>query len=97
MEATSFGECVCGRPRSEHSAAALASVKSSHSTALNSPELRARFVKDECVSCEEYVLDMGNDVPFGQCVCGESKSKHSQLALAVRRRPSRDEAATGVC
>lgn len=89
-----FGTCKnCGAHRSEHSDAALVAGTAKggkFNRAKSDAEVRKGFEKtsawadrDVC-SCDKYVVDMSPGVPFGQCVCGEPKAKHSDAALAAR-------------
>jgi hypothetical protein len=80
----SFGTCVCGRPRAEHSEAALAAAAGGGkgTTRMDSGEVRAKFVQKEYAECEEYEVLVGdNSVAFGTCVCGRPRSEHSPDAL----------------
>ena len=92
MNASRFGECKCGKLRAEHSALAVSSkVKSSNAT-IDSDALHRKFTQCELVECEQYVLDMLTPgVPFGQCLCGEPKRKHSAEALQPRRRSAKED------
>ena len=47
-------------------------------------EKTASWADRETVDCQKYVVDMSPGVPFGQCLCGEPKAKHSDEALAAR-------------
>jgi hypothetical protein len=80
-----FGTCVCGRPRTEHSEAALAAgatLGGKGTTRQDSAEVRAKFVQKEYADCEEYVVLTGdNSAAFGTCVCGRPRAEHSPEAL----------------
>lgn len=86
----SFDTCVCGEPRSRHSPDALeaAAVISEKRKARASAEVRKGFAKRaawderECVDCERFELDLDPSAPFGQCVCGQPKAKHTDAAMA---------------
>jgi len=85
MGSASFGECVCGRPKADHTPEALAATdKASKGNAVvDARILRAQFVQNQLVDCAAYQIDMKTPgVPFGQCVCGQPKAKHSEAALA---------------
>ena len=92
MNASRFGECKCGKLRAEHSALAVSSkVKSSNAT-IDSDTLHRKFTQCELVECEQYAVDMLTPgVPFGQCLCGEPKRKHSAEALQPRRRSAKED------
>ena len=95
MEASRFGDCQCGRPRADHTNLALGAHggrATSISTVVDSDELHKKFSKCEYIECEMYEVDMSNEVPFGQCLCGEPKTKHSEAAF--RRRSSKEQAPT---
>lgn len=84
MNAQIFATCVCGAPRSEHSDAALGSKVKSQAL-VDSEEVRSRLVqKTAVVACEKFEIDMAPGVPFGTCVCGEPKVRHSEKALQRR-------------
>ena len=78
--------CTCGAHRSEHSDAALArgadaAAKAKDGGLVDSAKVRSRFVQRTCVDCALFELDLDPAAPFGQCVCGEPKAKHSEAAL----------------
>lgn len=93
MKSANFGECVCGWPRAQHSAAALAaaSLKEEKTTCMDAEELRKQFVQKELAACTKYVVNM-QAANFGECVCGRPKAEHTAAALggdqaeATRRR-----------
>lgn len=92
LNADGFGVCVCGAARAEHSEAALAAAaaKATSGKRAESPDVRKGFTKTaawedrETVQCDAFVLDMAPGAPFGMCVCGAPKAKHSDKALAAR-------------
>lgn len=92
MHATRFGECLCGRIRTEHTAEALVAVRGGNNSTVSAAELRKSFVHQVAASssaCDEYEIDMvSENVPFGQCVCGEPKAKHAESAFKSRSRSS---------
>uniref|UniRef100_A0A7S0QA62 Uncharacterized protein n=1 Tax=Coccolithus braarudii TaxID=221442 RepID=A0A7S0QA62_9EUKA len=80
MAATNFGDCMCGRPRSEHTDIALTPVTPQKATTVDDKELRKKFVQKESADCVKYVLNM-NSANFGECICGRPKAEHSVAAL----------------
>ena len=88
MNAQRTAECFCGALRAEHTDAALQiETASNKAKAVNSAEVRLRFVQKTCVECDEFELDMDPCAAFGTCKCGESKAMHSESAFV--RLPSR--------
>jgi len=91
-----FGTCVCGRPRAEHSEAALqaGAEKAGKAKRQESGEVRAGFEKTaawedrKTVDCATYTLDMDPNAPFGQCTCGQPKALHSDAALGLTCAPA---------
>ena len=82
MNSAAFGECMCGAPKADHTPEALAAGdKARANTIVDSEALRQKFVTAETIECEAYEIDMVTvGVPFGQCVCGHPKSKHSEVS-----------------
>jgi len=91
-----FGTCVCGRPRAEHSEAALqaGAEKAGKAKRQESGEVRAGFEKTaawedrQTVDCPKYILDMDPNAPFGQCMCGQPKALHSDAAIGLTCAPA---------
>ena len=91
MQSATFGACQCGRLRSEHSAEALRAASKLGGATVDSDELVRTFSICETVECDEYVIDMLTPgIPFGQCLCGEPKSRHGVAALRPRRRSTKE-------
>ena len=84
MQSSRFGECICGRLRAEHTRAALTANSSRAANIADEEKVRLSFIQREVVDCERYELDMAPGVPFGQCVCGQPKAKHSEVRASVR-------------
>lgn len=81
-----FGECMCGRPKAEHSPEALAKNAAAGQTAgttrRNSGEVRQGFVQKAKVTCARYEPDMTAG-EFGVCRCGAKRAEHTDAALAA--------------
>jgi len=90
MLSSRFGECTCGLKRSEHTAEALGADGKSSANLVDSDALHKKFTSTETVECELFEIDMRPEVPFGQCLCGETRQKHSSAALQPRRRGSKE-------
>ena len=93
LSAGTMGECKnCGAPRREHTAQALAGAADAgkaNAKVVDAEMVRKRFVQREEVQCREFQLDMNEGVPFGTCICGQPKSKHSDgAARGAVRAPS---------
>jgi len=82
-----FGTCMCGRPRAEHTAAALAVKGGMGTTRADSAELRKKMVQREKADCPVFRLNMDPRVPFGTCMCGRPKAEHTEAALAAEAGP----------
>ena len=83
LNAANFGECICGRPKAEHTDAALKACKAVGDArgGLGEDELREKFTAKEKTDCEKFVLDMSPGAPFGTCICGRLKKDHTAAAL----------------
>ena len=89
LQSASFGECICGEPKANHSPAALSAGEAAKAQVVDSEEVRARMVSNQKVAeCRKYEVLMGDKVAFGTCVCGRPRGEHSEAALAagVERR-----------
>jgi len=85
MEAKTFGECICGEPKANHTAEALAAGEKSKAALKAEDEVRSKMVQHgNYCDCDVYEIDMCAEV-FGTCVCGEPKNKHSPAALEAGR------------
>jgi len=86
LESANFGECICGRPKAEHSPEALAknaaAGKTAGTTRQDSGEVRERFAQKEKVSCTKYEPDLTGG-EFGMCKCGAKRADHTDAALAA--------------
>ena len=72
MQAETFGECMCGWPKADHSKEALSKQAAPKEKALrNSEDLRNRMVKRELAKCEKYVVNL-QSANFGECVLPRS-------------------------
>jgi len=80
MQAANFGECVCGRPKAEHTAEALKGAETERQ-AVDEEELRKKMTAREKTTCKEFVLDMDPNAPFGQCTCGRPKKEHLETSI----------------
>lgn len=86
LASANFGECMCGRPKAEHSPEALAknaeAGKVAGTTRQDSGEVRERFTQKVKVSCTRYEpnLTAGD---FGVCKCGAKRVDHTDAALAA--------------
>ena len=82
LKALNFGECMCGKPRGEHTDLALIAggVRTSPK-AVDEDALRERMTKRETVDCNHYRPNM-EAAAFGECVCGQPRAAHSSAALA---------------
>lgn len=81
IEAATFGECMCGRPKAEHSESAL--------SAKYQPVSRqsSRAVSDDVApqsgtssACDKYQINL-EAASFGECICGFPKSAHNEAAF----------------
>lgn len=92
MEAATFGDCICGRPKADHSDAALGTK--SGLKRVDSGELRKKFVQKEMADCKVYRVNM-ESANFGECICGQPKAEHTDEALkaseATRKGESEEE------
>ena len=78
----SFGECVCGRPRADHSEQALRAAgqyASPKTVVRDEKKLRERMTRRETVECTAYRPNLKGS--FGECVCGAPRAAHSDAAL----------------
>jgi len=91
MNAANFGECVCGRPKAEHTDAALKGLVEDASSKVDEAELRRKMTAKAKTDCTEFRLDMNPSAPFGQCICGRPKKEHSDAALK-KAEPSQPKA-----
>ena len=82
MQAVEFGQCVCGEPKANHSAAALAAGEATKVAKVDDAEVRARMVQRQKADCLRYEVAMGES-GFGTCVCGRPRAEHSEAALAA--------------
>ena len=84
MQAETFGECMCGWPKSAHTAEALAKKvdEKVEVKRVNSEDLRGKLQAKHTCSCERYVVNMQSD-NFGECMCGQPKAAHSAAALSA--------------
>lgn len=86
LQSSNFGECICGRPKAEHSPEALAKNATAGQTAgttrRDSGEVRSKFAQKEKVTCPKYVPDMTAG-EFGVCTCGAKRADHTDAALAA--------------
>lgn len=86
LESANFGECMCGRPKSEHSPEALAKNAAAGQTAgttrRDSGEMRKNFAQKDKVSCPKYEPNLTGG-EFGVCMCGAKRADHTEQALAV--------------
>jgi len=82
-----FGTCMCGRPRAEHTAAALAAKSGMGTTRADSGELRKKMVQREKADCTEFRVNMDPSLPFGTCMCGRPRAEHTDAALATDAAP----------
>jgi len=82
-----FGTCMCGRPRAEHTEAALAVKGGMGTTRADSGELRKKMVQRTKADCPVFRLNMDPSVPFGTCMCGRPKAEHTEAALAAEAGP----------
>ena len=82
MNASVFGMCVCGQLRADHSEAALAAGdKAKANAAVDSEDLRKKFVQRQKVACLKFEVDM-NASTFGVCAnCGALRADHDDAAL----------------
>ena len=82
LKALAFGECMCGRPRADHTDAALAAGGEDFSPKKVESEdaLRERMTRKETVECTLYRPNL-NALNFGECQCGEPRVAHSSAAL----------------
>ena len=81
MGSINFGECKCGKPKAEHTAAALAAADTSNAANLTSPgTLQRKFLQKERAECSKYVVDMRAS-ETAVCICGAPRSSHSVAAL----------------
>merc|ERR1719159_262948 len=78
-----FGTCMCGRPRAEHTEAALAVKGGMGTTRANSAELRAKMVQRTKADCTEFRINMDPSLPFGTCMCGRPRAEHTEAALCA--------------
>jgi len=83
-----FGTCMCGRPRAEHTEAALrGGAVSLKLNKTGSAELRAKMVQREKVSCAAFRVSMDPSLPFGTCLCGAPRADHTEAALSADAGP----------
>ena len=82
LNAAAFGECECGRPRAEHSRAALQSGErpTSPTRKLDEAALREQRTRRETVNCLEYQPNLTART-FGECMCGQPRALHTNAAL----------------
>eukprot|EP00965_Chrysotila_dentata_P148277 4894959-Pleurochrysis_carterae.AAC.3 len=97
MNAENFGDCLCGKPKSEHKASALQGEQRGTPTIVDSEEVRARFAQNEATTtCTKYRVNVQAE-NYGECVtsrigsilkpevavclCGRPKSEHAASAL----------------
>eukprot|EP00967_Tisochrysis_lutea_P065219 scaffold84724_cov30-Tisochrysis_lutea.AAC.2 len=82
-----FGQCRCGRPKAEHTAAALSGAAKAGLAAAKKRDdevVRAQMAARDVRGCDHYVLDMDPSAQFGHCAnCGLAKSEHSDKAIAA--------------
>jgi len=78
-----FGTCMCGRPRAEHTEAALTVKGGMGTTRADSAELRKKMVQRAKASCLEFRVNMDPSLPFGTCMCGRPRAEHTEAALAA--------------
>lgn len=81
LKAASFGECKCGRPRSEHSDAAL-KAGALHSSKAKPDEaaLVESMTHRDKADCLKYQPNL-QAASFGECVCGRPHADHTEAAL----------------
>jgi len=86
LESSKFGECLCGRPKAEHSPEALAKNardgQTAGTTRRDADEMRTKFVQKEKVDCIKYAPNLTSG-EFGVCVCGAKRADHTDVALAA--------------
>ena len=63
MESANFGECICGRPKAEHTSAALKAAEATRKTEDEAAMLE-RMTGKEKVTCMEYRINMDPGAPF---------------------------------
>jgi len=86
LESGNFGECMCGRPKAEHSPEALAknaiAGQTAGTTRRDADEVKSKFVQKQKVTCLRYSpnLTAGD---FGVCTCGAKRADHTDAALAA--------------
>jgi hypothetical protein len=89
MTASAFGQCKCGKPKSEHSDAALkGGNRTSTMGRPTTPPPAATATPASNGECEQYQIDMSASA-FGQCKCGKPKGEHSDAALKGGKRTPR--------
>ena len=85
MASANFGECMCGRPKADHTTAALSAGEKAVAVRVDSADARAKMVKREMADCLCYEVKMGdNSVAFGTCVCGRPRAEHTEAALTAK-------------
>jgi len=85
MQAETFGDCMCGWPKTAHSKEALDKKKSEKRLPvkrMDSQLLRDKMITKGFCACERYVVNM-HSANFGECMCGEAKANHSPEALSA--------------
>lgn len=86
LASSNFGECMCGRPKAEHSPEALAENADAGSMAGNtrrdSKELRSTFVQKEKADCPKFEPNLETGA-YGECKCGRMRADHTDEALAA--------------
>ena len=97
MHAATVGECIhCGRPRAEHSEAALkATLKEGPTTEKRTDaDIQSHMkspAKDNLAwECAKYVVNLQAAVT-GECICGRSRGEHTKEALAASRKSNDNE------
>ena len=86
-KATAFGECLCGWPKADHTAAALCERGGLHNASRSRADTAwMQTQAKEVAICEVYRPDIR--AAFGECVCGRARAEHSEEAL--RASTSRD-------
>jgi len=86
LESCNFGECMCGKPKAEHSPEALAknaiAGQQAGTTNRDAGELRGKMVQRQKVECARYSPNLTSG-EFGTCTCGAKRAEHTDAALAA--------------